>query len=56
MIGYKIDKNVKIIEELILSNANPRLRNDFGYTPIYFASKKFIDENNFGEIPCFSVN
>jgi ankyrin repeat protein len=30
MVGYKIDKNVKIINTLVLSGANNKLRNDFG--------------------------
>ena len=56
MVGYKIDKNVKIINTLVLSGANNKLRNNFGQTPMYFACKRYIEENYTGKIPAFTVN
>jgi len=43
-IGNRIVKNEKIINELVASSANPALKNDFGMTPVFFASKNIIDQ------------
>jgi len=42
-IGNRIVKNEKIISELVASSADPSLKNDFGMTPVFFASKNIID-------------
>ena len=42
MIGERIETNLQICVELISAGANPRLQNNFGMTPIFFASYNFI--------------
>lgn len=42
MLGDRIPKNVQIIHTLMSHGANAKVTNDFGQTPIFFASKSIL--------------
>lgn len=56
MTGDKIQKNVKIMDLLIQSGANPRLKNNFGQTPMFFASKKFMRSHALTRVMAIEIN
>jgi hypothetical protein len=55
-IGNRIVKNEKIINELVACSANPSISNDFGMTPVFFASKNIIDKFGWKNIVTIKIS
>jgi len=56
MVGNRIPRNERIIQTLIMSKANPRIVNDFGQTPVFFASKQLIAMAHLVGIPAMEIS
>lgn len=56
MVGSSIPKNVKILNYLIASGCNPRVRNNYGQTPLFWASKKFINEHALKNVEAIEIS
>ena len=54
MVGYRILRNIPIIQTLIGAKANVKIKNLYGQTPVFFASKRVLVEN--GLVGCASMD
>ena len=56
MTGEKVPKNQKIMALLIQSGANPRVKNNYGQTPMFFATKNFLKANALTNVAAIEIN
>ena len=56
MTGEKVAKNKKIMALLIQSGANPRVKNNYGQTPMFFATKNFLKANALTNVMAIEIN